>query len=189
MEFSVVASQNISSIMAEITSTQGGQEIEGLTLPQELMDGELFKEQPALGCLRGEAKSYSFTLERSPLPQKLTDYLEDINRPQQKIIESKNKNHHLSFKESLTRTKELKVIEPHAAGLGGNRNEKGDVESKTQALVKHVLEKAILPKSASQLKDTPALKQQQNLAKSLEQKVQNQLTERGGTEAGLERGQ
>jgi hypothetical protein len=150
MEFSVITPSNISSIMAEIALAQaegGANEAEGLTLPQELMDPEMLKELGLLGSLKGEGRSYSFFLEKeSSLPQKFTDYLADIHRPlPQKNLDSKAADHHLSFKESLVREKELKVLEPNKQQLQKEETKSQESAfSKAHETVRHALQRATL---------------------------------------------
>lgn len=165
----------------ELAPLQGGEEALGLTLPEELLDPEMLKAMANLGCLKGEAKQYTFCETQSTLPQKLTDYLSDVNRPQQKkTIDHKGAEHHLSFKESLIKEKTFKTLEPHTQHFKDGSKDK-DVSHERPTFVKanqtakETLEKAKTPKSLSQLKETAALKQQHAQAKTLEQRVQREF--------------
>jgi len=182
MGLSIVSPTNMSTIMAEITlaQTEGSADTEGLTLPQEFIDPEILKDFSSMGCLRGEAKPFTFMFQEcSSLPQQITEYLSDINRPHEhKSLDHKNSDHHLSFKENLIKEKEFKAIEPAKKNLTGKQDEIKDTVSKTRASVQKTLLNAVLPKTSSQLKETPALKQQQNQAKSLQHKVHAELSQR-----------
>jgi hypothetical protein len=180
MGFSVTSPSRASSIMAEISlaQAQGPNEEEGLTLPQEFIDSEMPTDFSQQGCLRGEAKPYTFTPEQGPpLLQQLTTYLADVNRPQQqKTVDSKEGEHHLSFKESLVREKEFKVLEPHKQSLEEKQGEEKKIFSKTTETARRVLEKASIPKALGQSKEAFVLKQQHSQAQALEMKMQREFT-------------
>lgn len=182
MGFSVVNTSNNTTILAEIAlneaQTQECPENEGLTLPQELVDAELYKELAQMGLLKGENKQFSFIREEgAALPQKFQDYLSDINRPQSnKILDPKNPNHSLSFKESFIKSKEFRVLEPHSQNLEKESQESiRSTHYKTDQAAKEPLEKGRAPQSPTQLKESGLLKQEITQSKTLENRLHKEF--------------
>lgn len=177
MGFSVASPTNTSSILAEliVNQPQESNEAEGLMLPESL-DPETLQELAKQGVLQGEAKAYAFTAEKNTeLSQKLTEYLSDLNRTtDQKSLDLKGSEHHLSFKESAIRQKEFKTLEPNKQNLDTqDSSTQKEAFTKTDAKAHETLKQAALPASLAELKQNPTLKYQQAQARSLEQKLQH----------------
>lgn len=178
MGFSVTNPTSGSSLLAELqlAQGQGASEADGLT-PPEVVDPEGGEDPSTQGFLRGEAKSYTFIpQEGGKVLQTFVEYLTDINRPsQQKSLDSKTGDHHLSFKENLIRVKELKVTETTQQKADGKDRGEGKSSVKILDTAHSALAKAALPASARQLRETPAIKQQQTQAKTLEHRIRHEL--------------
>ena len=178
MGFSVVSPPSSGTLFAEIAiaeaqAQEAGNEMEGL-LPQEFEETQMLKELAQLGLLKGDQKQNCFVKEESStLPQKLQDYLCEINRPpQNKSFDLKNSDRYLSLKESFIKIKEFKVLEPHSQHLE-NEEERQQPNTlfKTSTTAGQALEKGRAPQSAAQLKGSATLKQQHTQARTLENKV------------------
>ncbi len=193
MGFSIGGSQNTSTILAELALSDGGdaQEMEGLTVPQELPEGET-SQQTKEGMLRGGSKEFAFVKQQgSDLARQLSDSLLDMQRPQQnKLADPKSPLHHLSFKENLLKEKMFKTLETHTSHLEKKQSQE-QTPSQTSRQAQHdkahqaarqVLKEAQTPPTAARIREN-SLKQQQSSSRTIEQRVHKELKKSEGDKA------
>ena len=187
MGFSIGGSQNTSTILAELALAEGveAQENEGLTVPQELPDGEA-AGQAKEGMLRGGTKEFAFIKQQSSeLARQLSDSLFDMHRPEQnKLADPKSPLHHLSFKEKLIKEKMFKTLETHTSHLEKNQSQEQTAShtsrlpqaqhDKAHQAARQALKEAQTPPTAAHLRSN-SLKQQQNSSRTLEQRLHKEL--------------
>ncbi len=201
MGFSVASPQGASTILAELSlaEAQAAQEVEGLTLPQELADVETLQQQAlkqaeAQGTLRGESKQFVCVKEQGTYTsQKLADSLFDMNRPAHlKLADPKNALHHLSFKESAVKEKTFKTLEPHPQNLEGKSHQQTGAQTAARTLpqfqaydkahraAQQALDKGQLPQSPARIRENSLKQQQSTSTKTLEQRVHKELDRKQG---------
>lgn len=177
MGLSIGNTPGINTLLADMALAEAqGEEMEGL-LPQEGNDAEMLEElREQLGTLQGEGKNFALSKEQSsPLPQKLQLYLTETSYPHHKMSDPKNKTSPTP-QESLKETKEFKLLELPKPALNEKIADNRPNFSKVNAEAHKVLEKSHLLHVLSKSRETPDLQKQRAQEKTLEHKVNKELT-------------